>query len=276
MSPLCSLRTASPVRENPPWLTGLPSALAFCSRDETYNNATATVMSLAAACLVWHVKAMAHALLAPVPQMLLFKTMTSQARYVILVIPRITDESVILDRQTWVNLLITILSNSAWSGLFLLECQLHILGSNMKLFQACSPCGALESVYLKASEFAGRIENTLWFTQVNEAAGSYLWRDASGSNRADGLQGALIVHAKGPEPWQYDEERTLFVTDWFHGQSCCCCCCCCCNVWLQSEYLVYKETHSPTLRRGQHSIAGITFESFESSSVTNVLLKFPL
>lgn len=54
--------------------------------------------------------------------------------------------------------------------------------------------------------------------QVNEAAGSYLWHDHSGSNKADGLQGALIVHAKGPEPWTYDEERTIFLTDWFHGQ----------------------------------------------------------
>ena len=74
------------------------------------------------------------------------------------------------------------------------------------------------------------LEHLLEQTQVNEGAGSYLWHDHSGSNKADGLQGALIVHAKGPKPWQYDEERTLFVTDWFHGQSCCCCCCCCCSV----------------------------------------------
>jgi len=65
-----------------------------------------------------------------------------------------------------------------------------------------------------------RAKASAW--QVNEAAGSYLWHDHSGSNKADGLQGALIVHAKGPEPWTYDEERTLFLTDWFHGQTCCC------------------------------------------------------
>ena len=62
--------------------------------------------------------------------------------------------------------------------------------------------------------------------QVNEAAGSYLWHDHSASNKADGLQGALIVHANGPEPWTYDEERTLFLTDWFHGG-------CPCKVFLQ-------------------------------------------
>ena len=45
-----------------------------------------------------------------------------------------------------------------------------------------------------------------------------MWHDHSGSNKADGLQGALIVHAKGPEPWTYDEEQTIFLTDWFHGQ----------------------------------------------------------
>ncbi|DBA96798.1 TPA: hypothetical protein ACH3X3_012965 [Trebouxia sp. C0006] len=61
--------------------------------------------------------------------------------------------------------------------------------------------------------------NFTYYFQVNEAAGSYLWHDHSGSNKADGLQGALIVHAKGPEPWTYDEERTLFLTDWFHGEA---------------------------------------------------------
>lgn len=82
---------------------------------------------------------------------------------------------------------------------------------------------------------------------MNEAAGSYLWHDHSGSNKADGLQGALIVHAKGPEPWQYDEERTLFVTDWFHGQPCCC------NVCSLSQYSVYKESISTTLDAVQAS-----------------------
>lgn len=56
--------------------------------------------------------------------------------------------------------------------------------------------------------------------QVNEPAGTYLWHDHSSQLRADGLQGALIVHARGgqaAEPWTYDEERTLLLSDWFHG-----------------------------------------------------------
>ena len=55
--------------------------------------------------------------------------------------------------------------------------------------------------------------------QVNEQPGSYLWHDHSASNRADGLQGALIVLPRTPEALQYDEERTLFVNDWFHGMA---------------------------------------------------------
>ena len=57
--------------------------------------------------------------------------------------------------------------------------------------------------------------------QVNEPAGTYLWHDHSSQLRADGLQGALIVHAVGgqaAEPWTYDEEQTLLLSDWFHGK----------------------------------------------------------
>ena len=56
--------------------------------------------------------------------------------------------------------------------------------------------------------------------QVNEPAGTYLWHDHSSQLRADGLQGALIVHAHGgqaAEPWTYDAEQTLLLSDWFHG-----------------------------------------------------------
>lgn len=56
--------------------------------------------------------------------------------------------------------------------------------------------------------------------QVNEPAGTYLWHDHSSQLRADGLQGALIVHARGgqaAEPWTYDREQTLLISDWFHG-----------------------------------------------------------
>ncbi|KAL3145498.1 hypothetical protein ABBQ32_003322 [Trebouxia sp. C0010 RCD-2024] len=54
--------------------------------------------------------------------------------------------------------------------------------------------------------------------QVNEQPGSYIWHDHSASNRADGLQGALIVLPSVPQLPQYDAEKTLFITDWFHGK----------------------------------------------------------
>ena len=78
--------------------------------------------------------------------------------------------------------------------------------------------------------------------QVNEAAGSYLWHDHSASNKADGLQGALIVRANGPEPWTYDEERTLFLTDWFHGG-------CPGKVFMQQVQSTLQRCHLPTCDR---------------------------
>ena len=54
--------------------------------------------------------------------------------------------------------------------------------------------------------------------QVTEQPGSYFWHDHSASNRADGLQGALVVLPSAPEIAQYDAEETLFITDWFHGK----------------------------------------------------------
>ncbi|KAK9828854.1 hypothetical protein WJX72_002416 [[Myrmecia] bisecta] len=61
--------------------------------------------------------------------------------------------------------------------------------------------------------------NFTYFWQVNEPPGSYIWHDHSAANKADGLQGPLIVRSKTSEPWKYDEERTLFITDWFHGEA---------------------------------------------------------
>ena len=55
--------------------------------------------------------------------------------------------------------------------------------------------------------------------QVNEQPGSYLWHDHSASNRADGLQGALIVLPPNTDIDQfYKTDRVMFLTDWFHGK----------------------------------------------------------
>ena len=55
--------------------------------------------------------------------------------------------------------------------------------------------------------------------QVNEQPGSYLWHDHSASNRADGLQGALIVLPPDADKNQFDKtDRVMFLTDWFHGE----------------------------------------------------------
>ncbi len=58
----------------------------------------------------------------------------------------------------------------------------------------------------------------LMFLQVNETPGTYFWHDHSSLNRADGLQGAMIVRpANGTkELYSYDDERTLFVMDLWH------------------------------------------------------------
>lgn len=55
--------------------------------------------------------------------------------------------------------------------------------------------------------------------QVNEQPGTYFWHDHSAVNRVNGLQGALIVlpHAGRLFSQQYNDDRTLFVSDWFHG-----------------------------------------------------------
>ena len=52
--------------------------------------------------------------------------------------------------------------------------------------------------------------------------GTYFWHDHASANRADGLQGPLIVlPAKGATPPgtpHYDSEETIFIQDWFHAQ----------------------------------------------------------
>jgi L-ascorbate oxidase len=57
--------------------------------------------------------------------------------------------------------------------------------------------------------------------QVNEMPGTYFWHDHSSVNRADGLQGPLIVRAKEGTPDIVDgkiqDTFTLFVHDWWHN-----------------------------------------------------------
>lgn len=54
-----------------------------------------------------------------------------------------------------------------------------------------------------------------WLWQVNETPGTYWWHDHGSLNRADGLQGALIVlpKKKSDELYSYDAEQTMFLQD---------------------------------------------------------------
>ncbi len=47
--------------------------------------------------------------------------------------------------------------------------------------------------------------------------GTYFWHAHSKSLRAEGMTGALIIENPA-EDFQYDEERTLMLTDWWHEQ----------------------------------------------------------
>jgi FtsP/CotA-like multicopper oxidase with cupredoxin domain len=53
---------------------------------------------------------------------------------------------------------------------------------------------------------------------VDETPGTYFWHDHAALNRADGLQGALVVLPKRgtKELYSYDDQRTLFLQDWWH------------------------------------------------------------
>ncbi len=83
--------------------------------------------------------------------------------------------------------------------------------------------------------------------QVNEQPGTYFWHGHSGMEKVDGLYGPLIVRPRnGIEPFQYDEERILLLSDDYHDTSgsltfplnrCCCrgCCCTCSKVHHESQ-----------------------------------------
>ena len=55
--------------------------------------------------------------------------------------------------------------------------------------------------------------------QVDETPGTYWWHGHAGVERVDGFYGPLIVRPDGPEALVYDEERTLLISDSFHGQA---------------------------------------------------------
>lgn len=52
--------------------------------------------------------------------------------------------------------------------------------------------------------------------QVNEQPGTYFWHGHAGNEKVDGFFGPLIVRPAGPEPFQYDEEKTLVLSDNYH------------------------------------------------------------
>ena len=54
---------------------------------------------------------------------------------------------------------------------------------------------------------------------MDETPGTYWWHGHAGVERVDGFYGPLIVRPNGPEALVYDEERTLLISDNFHGQA---------------------------------------------------------
>lgn len=52
--------------------------------------------------------------------------------------------------------------------------------------------------------------------QVNEEPGTYFWHGHAGMEKMDGFFGPLLVRPRGPEPFQYDEERVLLLDDNYH------------------------------------------------------------
>ena len=60
--------------------------------------------------------------------------------------------------------------------------------------------------------------NTL---QVIEEPGTYFWHGHAGMEKVDSLFGPLIVHPPpgAPEIAQYDDERTLLLSDNYHGEA---------------------------------------------------------
>ncbi|KAK9837176.1 hypothetical protein WJX81_008696 [Elliptochloris bilobata] len=54
---------------------------------------------------------------------------------------------------------------------------------------------------------------------VDETPGTYWWHGHAGVERVDGFYGPLIIRPNGTEALAYDEERTLLVSDNFHGEA---------------------------------------------------------
>eukprot|EP00798_Chlamydomonas_sp_ICE-L_P001752 gene1752-33161_t len=58
--------------------------------------------------------------------------------------------------------------------------------------------------------------------RVDESPGTYFWHDHSGTNRADGLQGPLVVYLPKGVGIPYgpiEDERMLFMSDWYHTEA---------------------------------------------------------
>uniref|UniRef100_A0A7S1UUP5 Laccase n=1 Tax=Grammatophora oceanica TaxID=210454 RepID=A0A7S1UUP5_9STRA len=54
------------------------------------------------------------------------------------------------------------------------------------------------------------------FEFVAYPPGTHFWHAHNSMQMADGLAGLFIVHPKDPEPFTYDEERLLFLQDFYH------------------------------------------------------------
>lgn len=75
-------------------------------------------------------------------------------------------------------------------------------------FSCCPMCCACYADFFNACSCS------LW--QVNEQPGTYFWHGHAGNEKVDGFTGPLIVRPAGPEPFTYDEERVLFLSDNYH------------------------------------------------------------
>jgi L-ascorbate oxidase len=45
--------------------------------------------------------------------------------------------------------------------------------------------------------------------------GTHYWHAHGSLHLADGLSGPIVVHPKDPEPFKYDDDRILFLQDWY-------------------------------------------------------------
>lgn len=60
-------------------------------------------------------------------------------------------------------------------------------------------------------------ETYLYNFTVPDQAGSYWYHSHTGAQYGDGMRGAFIIHDKD-EPYKYDEERVLTISEWYHDQ----------------------------------------------------------